>query len=165
MRMAPLLLTIGLSVLPVFSQTNHTDSQVQQQILEELRAIHHELRANTTLQLLLVELQTTQSSLNQATQRRDNLKAQIAGLQGDRSAQQAEVVRFEERMAKVTTPDQESIDKLEGLKNGLQAISAHEAAMSELLEDAENRLRTAQTERESIQSQLSDLVRKLSAFN
>jgi len=70
-----LLLFMGLLVSPGWSQTSTPDPQTQQQILDELRAIHRDLRASTTFQLLLAELQITQTSLDRVTQRRDNLKA------------------------------------------------------------------------------------------
>ncbi len=59
-------LWIALLACPVSGQTSKSDSQTQQQILDELRAIQRDLRASTTLQLLLAELQVTQAVLDHA---------------------------------------------------------------------------------------------------
>ena len=69
MKSMGFLLVIGLLASPGLSQTSKPDSQTQQQILDELRAIHRDLRASTTLQLLLAELQITETSLDRATQK------------------------------------------------------------------------------------------------
>jgi len=159
------LLVMGLLVSPGLSQTSKPDSQTQQQILDELRAIHRDLRASTTFQLLLAELQITQTSLDRATQRRDTLKGQVTQLQADRTSAQVEVARFEAGMEKVTNPDQQFVERLEELKDGLRKVTAQEAATSEQLQDAESRLRAAQAERENVQAQLSDLVKKLGTVN
>ena len=150
---------------PALSQTKNTDTQVQQQILEELRAIHRDMRASSTLQLLLAELQITQTSLERANQNRDSLKMQLTQLQADKTATSGESARFEEGMSKVTNPEQEFVDRLEELKAQLQKITAQEKAVSERLEDAENHVRTAQSEHDNVQSQLGDVVKKLSSYN
>ena len=160
-----LLLFMGLLVSPGWSQTSTPDPQTQQQILDELRAIHRDLRASTTLQLLLAELQITQTSLDRATQKRDTLKAQVAQLQADIISAQAEVAKFETGMEKVANPDQQFVERLEDLKDELRKVTAQQAATSEQLQDAESRLRAAQAERENVQAQLSDLVKKLSPVN
>ena len=155
------LLVMGLLASPGLSQTSKPDSQTQELILDELRAIHRDLRASTTLQLLLAELQVTQTSLDRATQRRDILKTQVTQLQADKTSAQAEVARFERGMEKVSNPDQQFVDRLEELKDGLRKVKAQEAAASEQLQNAESQLRTAQAEQENVQGQLSDSVKKL----
>ena len=165
MKSARLLLVVSLLASPGMGQTSKPDSQTQQQILDELRAIHRDLRASTTLQLLLAELQITQTSVDRAVQRRDALKTQAAQLHAEKATAQGEVARYEDGMAKVANPEQEFVERLEELKDGLRKVTAEEAATSEQLQDAENRLRTAQAERENVQGQLSDLMKKLSAVN
>jgi predicted nucleic acid-binding Zn-ribbon protein len=157
------VLVMGLLAGSGLSQTNKSDSQTQQQILDELRAIHRDFEANTALQLLLAELQIAQTSLDHATQRRDTLKAQVAQLQADQTAAQADVARFESGMEKVANPDQQLVETLQELKDRLRKVTVQEMAASEQLQDAENRLRTAEAQRESVQDQLSELMKKLSA--
>lgn len=165
MRCTHLLLVIGLFASPGLSQTSKPDSQTQQQILDELRAIHRDLRASTTLQLLLAELQMTQTSLDLATEKRDILKSQVTQLQADKTSGQAEVARFAAGMTEAANPDQQFVDRLEELKDQLRKVTAREAAVSEQLQDAEGRLRTAQVERASVRDQLSEAVKKLGAVN
>ena len=74
MKSARLLLVLGLLASSGSSQTTKPDMEIQQRILEELRAIHRDMRSGTTLQLLLAELQVTQTTLDRAIQRRDNLQ-------------------------------------------------------------------------------------------
>lgn len=163
MKSMRFLLVLSLLVSPAPSQTTKPDSQIQQQMLEELRAIHRDLRLSTTLQLLLAELQITQTSVDRATQRRDSLKAQVTQLQVDRTSAQANVARFRNEMDKVAKPEQEFVDQLIFLKDGLRKVTMQEAAASEQLQVTESRLRTAQAERDDVQGQVSELVKKLGA--
>jgi chromosome segregation ATPase len=158
-----LILIAGLLGDPRLSQTSGPDSEVQKRILDELRAIHQDLRSTTTLQLLLAELQITQTSLDRASERRDRLKEQDAHLQIERMSAKAEVDRFQGAMDKVAKPDQDFVDRLHQLQDELRKVTAEEAAIQEQLRDAESRLRTAQADRDNVQSQLSDLVKRLSA--
>jgi len=160
-----ILLAVGMLASPGFAQTNSPEAFVQRQILEELRAIRRDLRAGSTLQLLLAELQIMQTSLERASQDRDMLKAQVAQLTADKVAAQAEMVRFEDDMSKVAKPEQQFVDKLNDLKGQVQKITAQEAATSQRLEEAEQRMRSAQSERDDVQGQLTELVKKLSTPN
>ncbi len=76
MKSSHFLLIAGLLATPGLGQTSKSDTAAQQQILEELRAIHRDLRAGTTIQLLLAELQIAQTTLDRAVQKRDVLKTQ-----------------------------------------------------------------------------------------
>lgn len=160
-----ILLGVGLLASPGFAQTNSPEALVQRQMLDELRAIHRDLKATSILQLLLAQLQIMQASLERANQNRDALKAQVTQLIADKVAAQAEVTRFEDGMSKVPNPEQQFVDRLNDLKDHLQKLTAQETATSERLEEAERRMRTAQLERDDVQGQLSDLVKKLSAPN
>lgn len=160
-----ILLAVGMLASPGFAQTNSPEALVQQQILDELRAIRRDLRAGSTLQLLLAELQIMQTSLERASQDRDALKAQVAQLTSDKVAAQAEMTRFEDDMSKVTKPEPQFVDRLNDLKGQVQKIAAQETATSERLEEAERRMRSAQSERDDVQGQLSELVKKLSTPN
>ncbi|MBB5061594.1 chromosome segregation ATPase [Granulicella aggregans] len=165
MKFMRVLLVLGLFANSAPGQTSKPDTQTQLQILDELRAIHRDLRASTTLQLLLVELQVTQTTLDRAIQKRDTLKTQLTQVQVDKASAQAEVARFEGGMEKVENPEQQFIDRLVELKAVLGKVTAQEVATSEQLQDVEGRLRTAEAERENVQAQLSDLVKKLGAVN
>ena len=63
-------------------------------MINELRAIHRDRRAGTTLQLLLAEPQVTQTTLDHAIQERDELKEQSIQSQAEKTAAQAEVTVF-----------------------------------------------------------------------
>lgn len=165
MKVLPLVFATAMLASPGLGQTNTPDMQVQRQILEELRAIHREMRASSTLQLLLAQLQITQTSLERANQNRDSSKVQLTQSQADKAAAQGELARFEDGMSKVANPEQEFVDRLNELRTQLQKATAQEKAASEHLEDAENRMRTAQSERDNVQVQLGDLVKKLSSYN
>ncbi|WP_263416364.1 coiled-coil domain-containing protein [Terriglobus albidus] len=160
-----ILLGAGLLASPVFAQTNSPEALVQRQILDELRAIRRDLKAGSTLQLLLAELQIMQASLDRAIQDRNALKAQVTQLTADKVAAQGEVTRFEDGMSKVTNPEPQFVARLNEMKDQVQKLAAREAATSERLEEAERRMKTTQSDRDDIQGQLSDLVKKLSAPN
>lgn len=165
MKSTRFLVLLCMLASPGFGQTSKPDPQIQQQILDELRAIHRDLRATTTLQLLLAELQLAQTSLDRATQRRDTLKVQVTQLQADEKTAQADVARIEAGLEKSSNPDlkEQFVGRLEELKDGLRKVTTQEEAKSEQLQDAESRLRTAQAEMDNVQAQLSDLTKKLSS--
>lgn len=165
MKSLHLLLIMGLLASPGWSQTSKPDSQTQQQILDELRAIHRDLRASTTLQLLLTELQVTQTTLDRALQKRDSLKANLTQMHLDKTSAKEEADKYEAGMQKVVNPGEEFVSRLEELKDALRKITALETATTEQLQDAEARLNTAEAERDRIQGQLGDLVKKLGTFN
>lgn len=167
MKSLRILLVLGLLTSPGLSQTSKPDSQTQQQILDELRAIHRDLRASTTLQLLLAELQITQTALERSIAKRDALRAQVTQLQADKETAQAEVTRVQDGIDKSTNADvkEQFVGRLEELKDGLRKATAQVQGTSDQLQDAESRLRTAQAERENVQGQLSDLVKKLGSVN
>ena len=122
------LIAFGLMTTPGLSQTK-PDGQTLQQILDELRAIHRDVRANATTQLLLAELQLTQISLDMAAQRRDTLRSEVTRLQGDEKAAQAEVARTEEAAARTMEVVQRAqlAYKLDHLKDGLTRIYRNRA--------------------------------------
>ena len=167
MKTIRLLLMMGLLTSSGLSQTSKLDPQTQQQILDELRAIHRDLRASTTLQLLLAELQITQTTMERSLAKRDALRAQLAQLQADKESAQAEVTRVQDGIDKSTNADvkEQFVGRLEELKTDLRKATAQVQTTSEQLQDAESRLRTSQAERENVEGQLSDLVKKLGALN
>jgi chromosome segregation ATPase len=146
-------------------QSVNPDTQVQRQILEELRDIHREIRLTSSVQLLLAELQILERTLERASQSRNDLEAQLAKSQADKAAAQRELERFEEGMGKVVNPDQSFVDRLIELKAQYQSVTAREALIREHLQDAEAKKRTAQTERDNVQAQLSDIIKKISSPN
>ena len=162
MKLIFVLIILGFNSSPALGQTK-SDSQTLQQILDELRAIHRDVRANSTTQLLLAELQLTQTSLDRAIQRRDTLRSEVARLQGDEKVAQAEVARAEEAAEKALEAALKAqlADRLVHAKEGLTRITAIEHGEAEQLRETETRVRTAQTELEGIQGQLSELVKKL----
>jgi chromosome segregation ATPase len=139
------------------------DTQIQQQILEELRAIHRDMRTSSTLQLLLTELQITQASLDSANQSTDRLKTRLAQLQVEKAVAQREWAQYEEGISKFANPSQEFVDRLNQLKADLEKAVTQEKVTSDQLREAESRMRTAQSERDNVQAQLGDLVKKLSS--
>ena len=162
MKRLSVVLVLGLFTGQGLAQTSALNAQTQQQILEELRAIHHDMQASTSLQLLLAELQITQTSLDRATQRRDTLKAEVTELQAEKTTARAEVDRFESGMEKVSKPDPTSWKGFRNLRTGLRNLR-QEAAVSEQLQDAESRLRTVVAERENVDGQLSELMKRMSS--
>lgn len=158
------MIFLGLMSSPGLGQTK-SDSQTLQQILDEIRAIHRDIRANSTTQLLLAELQLAQTSLDRAIQRRDTLRSEVTQIQGDEKFGQADIA--EESAGKILDATQKAqlADRLDHLKEGLSRITAMEHGESEQLQDAETRVRTAQTSVDNIQSQLGELVKKLGSVN
>ena len=162
-----LLACVSNSANAQAAQAAPASPQKLQEILDELRAIHRDLRANATTQLLLAELQLAQTSLDRATQRRDGLRSEVIQLQGDEKSAQAELVRVAEVAEKSSdaTLKVQLADRVRELKDGLARITVKEQGEADQLQDAENRARTAKGELDSVQSQLGDLVKRLAPAN
>jgi hypothetical protein len=81
-RVSFALFVLGLST-PALSQASQPDSQTLREILSELRAMHNDVRLTAVSQILLTELQTQQTVVNQAMERASNARLQLSNLQAD----------------------------------------------------------------------------------
>ncbi len=102
------LMTSFASASSALGQVSQSDAQTLQAILAELRAVHSELRVQEartqTVQILLYELQTQQAVINRATQRVDDARSKLSGVQEGERHFAADITRSEDVLR--TTEDQ-----------------------------------------------------------
>ncbi|MGD0796513.1 MAG: hypothetical protein ABR910_02210 [Acidobacteriaceae bacterium] len=160
-QLAAFALFAILTATPCLAQS--ADSETLQAILAEMRAIHNDVRLSQTTQILLAELQLQQAAVDKATQRRDDLQAQVTQLQANQKNMAAQLANFEANAANAAdTPQakqiQQTIDSLK-MQSANQRTQEDQRA-TDLL-DAEGVLRKAQEAFIDIQDQLNAIVKKL----
>lgn len=161
MKHSPVFLCLSVMMLtqPGFTQTSPSDSQTLKEILNELRAMHNDVRLSQTTSILLAELQLQQATVSSALSRRDNLREQVSKIQLDELSKSEELEGF----GKVSDPvrQKEAESTVWDLKRELIELKRKREAIATTLEDAELRLRKEQTTLDGIQAQLNETIKKL----
>ena len=100
-----------VSALSAHGQTSQTDSQTLQAILAELRGIHNDVRLTAVSQILLTELQTRQTVVNQASERVSKARLQVSNLQAEEKRTAAELAHAEDRVGENSRSQRKGSDK------------------------------------------------------
>jgi uncharacterized phage infection (PIP) family protein YhgE len=152
-----------LTAAPCLAQASQTDSETLQSILAELRGMHNDVRLSATSQILLAELQLQQSTVDKATQHRDDLQNQVNQLQANQKNMAAQLANLD--ATSTDAADGPQAKQLQQVKDNFKTQSANlktqEDQRTNDLLDAEAALRKAQDSLADIQSQLDTVVRKL----
>lgn len=156
------LFVLSLST-PALSQATQPDSQTLREILSELRAMHNDVRLTALSQILLTELQTQQTVVNQAMERASNARLQLSNLQADEKLVSADLASAQEKLRDEADPVKakalsETVDRM---KSGLVALKAREDTLSTNLQSADSQVRSAQEMLDDIQRRLDSTVKKL----
>ena len=160
------LLFIGLCVLTsqAFPQSAEPEPQIQQKILEELRAIHRDLRLSQTTQVLLTEWQFQQATVSNTLRRRDTLRNDLADTQSAEVTAKADIARNEDEMSQPGLSPEEKKDHEQQhahLASTSIELKAREERIANDLQETELRLRNEQSTLDGIQAQLSDVMKTL----
>jgi len=152
-----------VSALSAYGQTSQTDSQTLQAILAELRGIHNDVRLTAISQILLTELQTQQTVVNQISERVSNARLQVSNLQADEKRAATELVHAEDRVGEITDLQEKTAlsEEIDRMKSGLAFLKGKEEGLSTNLQEAEGELRSAQDTLDGIQKDLNATVKKL----
>ena len=152
-----------VGTLSAYSQTSQTDSQALQAILAELRGIHNDVRLTAVSQILLTELQTQQTVVNQASERVSNARLQVSNLQADEKRTAADLSHAEDRVGEIADPREKTAitEEIDRMKSGLAALKGKEEGLNTHLQEAEGELRSAQDALDGIQKDLNATVRRL----
>jgi hypothetical protein len=168
--MRPIILTViaALAVTSVgHAQVNQSDSQTLQAILSELRQIRSELHdqqvRNQTMQVLLFEMQTYQTTINRATQRTDDAKTKLSDAREAERHFSADISRDEDSLKDA----QDEADKrrlaadIDRSKRALASFKAMEQDRIAVLQQAEAQLQKAEDGFESVQNEFGQLLKGL----
>lgn len=152
------LLPMGLA------QSNATDAPTLQNILQELKAIHEDLRVNESSEILLTEWQLQQAQVNVATGLRDNVRAKLTEIQNEETQNKSAAARIEDALAAPTLDTNRKnqlLDLQQQTKAQLGALRGKEETLSSDLVDAEAKLREEQNKLDEIQGQLDTIMQQL----
>lgn len=164
-------MTIRWILFPIFlfvafdlgsAQTSQSDSQTFHAILNEIRAIHDEVKTTEATQILLTELEMQQGVVNRATQRVDDMQAKLSEVKAEQRYTAQELARAKENLDQAT--DQQQIKdisgKIESLKNDASGLNNAEQERSTNLQAAQQKLKDAEDTAGDIESQLNAIVKR-----
>ncbi len=164
---AALALTVcALRSASAFAQASPPDPQTLENILRELKAIHATLRVNQSSQILLTEWQLQQAEVNRATERRDNFRGELAGVQNEEAHDKSLLSQIEDALSESTlepNKKRQFLDGQEHFRTELTQLKEREMAASNELADAEAKLKTEQSKLDTIQSELDAIMQQLRA--
>ncbi|SPE38051.1 conserved exported hypothetical protein [Candidatus Sulfopaludibacter sp. SbA3] len=141
-----------------------TDSQL---LLNEVRLLRQDLAAASLsaqrTQILLYRLQLEESAMSRATQRVDQAKAQLTGIQQRRANQANDVRGFEEELTRTQDPAQKTRLPLmiTGLKKEIEDWATYEQNAQAKVIEAETQLRAEQAKRDGLEAALDKLDKEL----
>lgn len=149
--------------IPVRAQASQSDSQTLRDILSELRAMHNDERLTAVSQILLVELETQQTVVNQAVDRANGARRQVSDLQIDEKRMSADLAHSQETLANETDSRNAKAlsDAIGVMKTELVSLKARAEALNTNLQTDENQLRSAQDTLDDIQQRLEATIKKL----
>ena len=141
-----------------------TDMQL---LLNEVRQLRHDLAeatfASQRVQIILYRLQIEESALTRATQRVDQARTQLNGLQQRRvnranelQAMEAELARTQDASQKAHLPQM-----IAGLKQDSETWTAQEQEAQSRQIEAESQLRAEQAKRDALEASLDKLEKQL----
>ena len=148
---------------PSLAQTDHSDSQILDAILAELREIHRELRSTQAMQTLLAELGAKQSVVNQAVERVDRERSGLVQIQSDQKRILDELERAQDKVDHSSDPTEQKrlTEEVERLKTNISAFKIQELARQSAVDEAQQRLKDSQDALQDVQEQLDAITKKL----
>jgi chromosome segregation ATPase len=149
--------------LPGFAQTGASDTKTLQAILAEVRAIHDEIRATETTQILLTELGMQQSVLNRATERVNEARSRLSDNQRDQKVVAGDLARAQDKVSQISDPTEKMHlnEEIDRQKSNIAALKTDEQSRSTTLEEAREQLRTAQDNLDKTENELNAILRQL----
>jgi DNA repair exonuclease SbcCD ATPase subunit len=149
---------------PAFGQTSSADSQTLQALLAEVRQLRQDLQNITVAaqraQILAFRLQAQQAAVTRASQRLDEARSKLEGLQAERKRDADQIKRSEEFLRENTgnPADRKQIeDWLPRGKADLEALANQEQEKQAKESECEEQLRAEQAKLTELQAQLDEL--------
>ena len=167
-----LLLCVALSVaIPGIcaGQSASSSEQTLQAMLNELRAIHADMRVESArtqrMELLLAELQLQSATVTRAVERVDAARSKTNDVQEGIGRTTAEITRVEEASDTAATEADKSriASDIDRLKGGLSNLKKLEQDRLSNQQEAEASLQKAQDAYDAIEEQLGTLIKALRA--
>jgi|HubBroStandDraft_6_1064221.scaffolds.fasta_scaffold915970_2 chromosome segregation ATPase len=152
-----------IPVVPSVGQTRDRDSETLHEILAEIRAIHNDMRASETTQLLVAELGIQQNVVSRDTESVDSASAKLNDVRRIEKQQTDRLEEAEERLNKTTNAvEQKNLsDEIEAEKSTIIALKSAERDCSTTVQNMEQRLQSAQDKLASIEAELSTAMSRI----
>ena len=164
------LLGLGLllSSTACFGQTTPADSQTLQALLSEVRLLRQDLQITTIAaqraQILLYRLQGQEAAVARASQRLEEAKEKLAGIQAQRNYLATDVKRHEDFISNTENPPtqrKEFEERLPRIKSELESTENLLQQQQTRETDAEQYLRAEEVKLSDLQDQLDRLDKAL----
>ena len=150
--------------VPMYSQTNSTDSLTLQALLAEVRLLRKDLQttaASLRAQILLYRIHLQENALVLATQRHDNARTKLDAKASERKAHAQDIKRREYELdnSEMSPAQRKEIEIwLASAKTRLESVQAEEQEQQTLVTEAEEQQPLDQAKLDTLQGQLSQLV-------
>jgi len=149
-------------------QTTPGDSQIFQALLSEVRQLRQDLQTTTIAaqraQILIYRLQGQEAAVARASQRLDEAREKLAGIQAQRNYLATDVKRLEDFTSNTENSQaqrKESEERLPRIKTELESTENLLQQQQTREIDAEQRLRAEEVKLSDLQDQLDRLDRSL----
>jgi chromosome segregation ATPase len=139
-----------------------TDTQL---LLNEIRLLRQDNAAMQRVQILLYRMNLADSAMTRASQRLDQAKSSLTGIQQRRKNQADEVAAMEAELQRTQDPAQkERIPRMiAGVRKEIENWAASEQEAQSRVIDAEAQMRSEQSKRDQLEAALDKLDKQLAA--
>ena len=159
-----ILLALGVHATAV-GQAPSSDSQTLQALLVEIRDLRQDLRNSLlkvqSAQILLFRLQSQQAAVTSASERLDDARSTLVGVQDHRKTLADDVKRFEETLSAEEDLAQQKVlrDRINMAKSDLEASTDSEQRYQALEIESEQQLRTEEDKLNALEIRLDEVVK------
>jgi hypothetical protein len=136
------------------AQNRQTDSQTLQEIFGELKAIHEDMRATESTQILIAELEMQQGVVNRATENLDQARERLSDVQRDLKMAGADLAMAQNHLDQISNPDERKhiADDYDRLKMNMTTLKEEEQRRAMTQQDMQQRLKAAEDRLDDIES-------------
>lgn len=171
-RYGPFVVALLLMTATIASaQSSGSDNQAMQALLNEIRLLRQDLRANAVasqrLQILVHRLEVQEAAVTQATREFNDAHSRVTGMQERLKRLNEQVDRFQEEKDNATDPEQtkQLDDALKQMRGEIAVVQGQQPDADQKEGAAEDALRTAQQKLEELEDKLDRVDRELEALS
>lgn len=146
-----------------FAQSNGTEEQTLASILAELRSMHEDMRASQSLQILIAEMQIQQDAVNRASDRAEQARSILTTVQSGLKQATMRLSDAQDKLSNAANSADQTRwkDEVDREQQAIKMMQGEEQARSSTYDDLQAKLRSAQDDLETTQSQLNALLKKV----
>ncbi len=155
-----LVVFLLVGTLPSPAQNRQTDSQTLQEIFGELKAIHEDMRATESTQILIAEFEMQQGVVNRATENLYQARERLSDVQRDLKMAGTDLAMAQNHLDQISNPDERKhiTDDYDRLKMNMTTLKEEEQRRAMTQQDMQQRLKAAEDRLDDIESELNAVV-------